>query len=135
MSPTPTNTKSATGRVTAVIGPVVNVRFSEDKLPALLEALTAGDLVLEVAQHLGGGSVKAIAMGATDGLVRGQEVVATGSPIKVPVGKDIIGRMFSVTGQPIDGKPAPKVSEYLPIHRAAPESLSRNSVWQREYDL
>lgn len=121
------------GKITAVIGPVVNVEFSEHALPELYESLTIGDLVLEVEQHLGGGIVKTVAMGATDGLKRGQEVVATGHPIQIPVGNEAIGRMFSVTGQPIDGKPAPKVSEYLPIHRPAPafdELSSQTEVFE-----
>lgn len=113
--------KHAVGRITAVIGPVVHVAFAESDLPALYDALTIDDLVLEVEQHLGGGAVKAVAMGATDGLKRGQEVVATGAPISIPVGEATIGRMFSVTGQPIDGKPAPKTTESLPIHRPAPD--------------
>lgn len=121
--------KVVTGKITAVIGPVVNVEFPEDQLPDLFEALTleidrngtAEKLVVEVEQHLGGGIVKAVAMGATDGLKRGQVVTATGAPIQVPVGKEAIGRMFSVTGDPIDGKPAPKATEYLPIHRPAPK--------------
>lgn len=117
----PTATKSqSTGRITAVIGPVVHVEFPPDQLPALYDALVIGGLVLEVEQHLGGGAVKAVAMGSTDGLKRGQTVEATGAPISIPVGKETIGRMFSVTGQPIDGKPAPKTTERLPIHRSAP---------------
>ncbi|MEK7461169.1 MAG: F0F1 ATP synthase subunit beta [Patescibacteria group bacterium] len=134
MSPTATKSeekiKQASGKITAVIGPVVLVSFAEDDLPNLYDALTielaesgkeaAKQLVLEVEQHLGGGVVKTVAMGATDGLTRGQEVKATGAPIQVPVGKEVIGRMFSVTGAPIDGLPAPKTEASLPIHRPAP---------------
>ena len=101
MSPTATKSeekiKQASGKITAVIGPVVLVSFAEDDLPNLYDALTielaesgkeaAKQLVLEVEQHLGGGVVKTVAMGATDGLTRGQEVKATGAPIQVPVGK------------------------------------------------
>ncbi len=127
------STNHAIGTITAVIGPVVNVQFDLVHLPALYEALTIGDLVLEVEQHLGSGIVKAIAMGATDGLKRGDHVAATGAPIQIPVGDAVIGRMFSVTGRPIDGKPAPKTTERLPIHRAAPafaELSSQTEVFE-----
>ncbi len=111
------------GTITQIIGPVVDVKFEND-LPALYEALTVdspqGLLTLEVAQHLGGGVVRTVAMSTTDGLARGIEVTATGAPISVPVGKETLGRMFNVTGDPIDGKPAPKTSKKYPIHRAAP---------------
>ena len=111
------------GTISQIIGPVVDVTF-EEKLPALYEALRIqnGDSVitLEVAQHLGGGSVRAIAMGATNGLSRGMEVEAMGEPISVPVGKETLGRMFNVLGEPIDGAEAPKVEKRSPIHRSAP---------------
>lgn len=113
--------KLKNGKVTAVIGPVVHVQFPEDALPNLYDALKIDKLVLEVAQHLGGGVVKTIALGTTDGLARGTAVVATGAPIQVPVGKEVVGRMFSVTGEAIDGKPAPKTTDFLPIHRPAPK--------------
>jgi F-type H+-transporting ATPase subunit beta len=111
------------GTISQIIGPVVDVTF-EEKLPALYEALRIqnGDSVitLEVAQHLGGGSVRAIAMGATNGLSRGMEVEAMGEPISVPVGKETLGRMFNVLGEPIDGAEAPRVEKRSPIHRSAP---------------
>ena len=102
----------------------MDVRF-EDELPALLNALVIKrkdkeDLVLEVAGHLGLNEVRTIAMSSTDGLSRGDEVIDTGEYITVPVGKETLGRMFDVTGNPIDGKPAPKNAKRLPIHRKAP---------------
>jgi F-type H+/Na+-transporting ATPase subunit beta len=111
------------GTIAQIIGPVVDVKFEND-LPSLYEALTVdspqGLLTLEVAQHLGGGVVRTVAMSTTDGLARGIEVTATGAPISVPVGKETLGRMFNVTGDPIDGKPAPKTKSKYPIHRPAP---------------
>jgi F-type H+-transporting ATPase subunit beta len=113
-----------TGTITQVIGPVVDVRFS-GALPNIYDALHVttqggGTLTLEVQSHLGGETVRAISMSSTDGLARGTEVTATGAPINVPVGKETLGRMFNVTGEPIDGKPAPKTKKTYPIHRAAP---------------
>lgn len=111
------------GTITQIIGPVVDVQFPLDSIPEIYEALTLKngekELTLEVAQHLGMGEVRTIAMGMTDGLVRGTEVSASGSPITVPVGNAVLGRMFDVTGNPIDEMPAPKASR-SPIHRAAP---------------
>jgi F-type H+/Na+-transporting ATPase subunit beta len=112
------------GILTQIIGPVVDVRF-EGEMPALLSALTLQSgketLVCEVAQHIEGGVVRAIAMGATDGLVRGAEVIATGKPISVPVGPETLGRMMDVTGMPIDGLGAVKTKRLDGIHRAAPD--------------
>lgn len=113
------------GTIAQVIGPVVDVRF-EGELPAILTALEInkadGDtLTLEVAQHTGNGTVRAIAMSSTDGLKRGMEVVNTGNPISVPVGPETLGRMFNVTGQPIDGKADVKSKQRYAIHRQAPE--------------
>lgn len=107
------------GSITKIIGPVVDVRF-EEELPAIYTALSIGELTLEVEQHLGENEVRTVAMGSTDGLVRGQEVVSTGAPISVPVGEETLGRMFDVTGKPIDNKPAPKTEKRNPIHRSAP---------------
>ncbi|MEI6580574.1 MAG: F0F1 ATP synthase subunit beta [bacterium] len=112
------------GKISQIIGAVVDVRF-EGQLPALLNALTVKregktDLVLEVAGHLGLNEVRTIAMTSTDGLSRGDEVVDTGEYITVPVGKETLGRMFDVTGNPIDEMPAPKNSKRMPIHRTAP---------------
>ena len=113
------------GKVTQIIGAVLDVKFQEGHLPEINEALkiTRKDgevLVVEVSQHLGDDTVRCIAMGTTDGLVRGMEVEATGAPITVPVGENTLGRMFNVLGQPIDNKPEPETQEYLPIHRKAP---------------
>ena len=110
-----------TGKLTQIIGAVLDVRFSEGKLPEINDALKDGEeLVVEVAQHLGDDTVRCIAMGPTDGLVRGMEAIATGGPISVPVGEKTLGRMFNVLGNPIDEKPAPEGVEYDPIHRKAP---------------
>lgn len=113
------------GKITQIISAVIDVKFENGKLPALYNALTIErkdepTLIVEVAQHLGDDTVKCISMGATDGLVRGMDVVDTGSPIKVPVGEATLGRMFNVTGQPIDKKPAPDAQGSWSIHRAAP---------------
>ena len=118
----------AAGKVIQVMGPVVDVRFPEGKLPQLLTAIKiaftvegkAQDLTVEVAQHIGDDVVRCVAMGPTDGLVRGTEAVSTESPITVPVGKAVLGRMFNVLGEPIDGLGDAKEEERHPIHRAAP---------------
>ena len=114
------------GKITQIIGAVLDIKFSEGKLPEINDAITiattnGGELTVEVSQHLGDDTVKCIAMGPTDGLVRGMEAVATGAPITVPVGEKTLGRMFNVLGQPIDNKPAPECNEHFPIHRKAPE--------------
>ena len=112
------------GKITQIIGAVVDVKF-DGELPEILSALECknGDnrLVLEVAQHLGESSVRTIAMDATDGLKRGDEVIATGAPIQVPVGPETLGRIINVIGEPIDEKGEVKTKEKWPIHRAAPE--------------
>ncbi len=112
-----------TGHITQIIGPVIDVHFDGD-VPAILNALhlerDGERLVLEVSQHLGGGEVRTIAMSSTDGLQRGMKVTDTGAPISVPVGKEVLGRMFNVVGEAIDGKPELKKPETSPIHRAAP---------------
>ena len=114
-----------TGKVTQIIGAVLDIRFAEGELPEINEAIEItrknGEvLVAEVAQHLGDDTVRCIALGPTDGLVRNMEAVATGAPISVPVGEETLGRMFNVLGEPIDEQPAPKTAEKMPIHRAAP---------------
>ena len=120
----------AIGKVTQVVGVVVDVEFDEGKLPSIYDALHTkkGDetLVLEVAQHLNKNTVRAIAFGSADGIVRGQDVESMGAPISVPVGEATQGRMFDVVGNPIDEKPAPKDPKTAPIHRAAP-SLTEQS--------
>lgn len=117
-------TTTTTGKITQVIGPVVDVAF-EGELPALYSALIipqkAGDVTLEVEQHLSGGQVRTIAMASTDGLVRGMEVKNTGAPISVPVGRETLGHMFNVTGEAIDGTGPVKTKKKYPIHRPAPK--------------
>jgi F-type H+-transporting ATPase subunit beta len=112
------------GKITQIIGAVVDVKFDED-LPEILSALECknGDnrLVLEVAQHLGESTVRTIAMDATEGLKRGDEVINTKAPIQVPVGPETLGRIINVIGEPIDEKGEVKTKEKWPIHRAAPE--------------
>ena len=113
------------GKITQIIGAVLDIKFAEGKLPAIYEAIeitrTNGEvLVVEVAQHLGDETVRCIAMGPTDGLIRGMDAVATGSSISVPVGEQTLGRIFNVTGDPIDNKPAPQGVKHMPIHREAP---------------
>jgi F-type H+-transporting ATPase subunit beta len=112
------------GKVTQIVGVVVDAEFDEGKLPAIYDALTIelGDraLFLEVAQHLNETSVRAIALASTDGLRRGAEVHATGGPISVPIGDDTMGRMFNVVGEPIDGKPTVTKAPRASIHRQPP---------------
>ena len=113
------------GRITQVFGAVLDIRFPDGDLPKIYEAIhipagEQGVLTVEVAQHLGDDTVRCIAMGPTDGLVRGMEAIRTGSPIKVPVGEKTLGRIFNVIGNPIDNKEAPEDVEYFPIHRNAP---------------
>ena len=113
------------GKITQIIGAVLDIKYADGHLPEINEAIeiTRQDntkLVVEVAQHLGDDVVRCIAMGPTDGLVRGMEAVATGAAISVPVGESTLGRIFNVLGEPIDEKPAPTDVEYEPIHRKAP---------------
>ena len=113
------------GKITQIIGAVLDIKFTEGKLPAINEAIriTRKDgevLVVEVSQHLGDDVVRCIAMGPTDGLIRGMDAEATGAPISVPVGEHTLGRMFNVLGEPIDNEASPQDVEYMPIHRKAP---------------
>lgn len=114
------------GKIVQVIGPVVDILFESGELPKLLNAIEIplkdkAPLVVEVAQHIGDERVRCIAMDSTDGLVRGMEAVDLGTPICVPVGEEVLGRMFNVLGREIDGKPAlPASVKRMPIHRAAP---------------
>ncbi len=114
----------ATGKITQVIGAVVDVQF-DGELPAILDALETDNngnrLVLEVAQHLGENTVRAVAMDATEGLVRGQEVTALGEPISVPVGKATLGRILNVVGEPVDEQGPVKTDERRAIHQEAPD--------------
>ncbi|MFQ7538106.1 MAG: F0F1 ATP synthase subunit beta [Clostridium sp.] len=114
-----------TGKIVQVIGPVVDVAFENGELPQLLTAIEiplkdSESLIVEVAQHIGDERVRCIAMGGTDGLVRGMEAIDTGSAIRVPVGKEILGRMFNVLGREIDGLGPVETDNTLPIHRQAP---------------
>ena len=112
------------GTVTQVIGPVLDIRFADNQLPALLNAIEVpmGDrtVIAEVAQHIGDNVVRCVAMGATDGLQRGTEAIDTGAAISVPVGEDCLGRVFNLLGDPIDGGEKINATEKWPIHRPAP---------------
>ena len=124
-----------TGKITQVIGAVVDVEFPDGQLPEILTALEiknpnnkdAPDLVCEVAQHLGDNVVRTIAMDATEGLVRGMEVVDTGKPIMVPVGKPSVGRILNVIGRPVDGLGPVEAEKYYPIHREPPKFTDLNT--------
>ena len=114
-----------TGKITQVIGAVLDIRFDKGVLPEINDAVEirrkdGSTLVAETAQHLGGDIIRCIAMGPTDGLVRGMEAIATGGPISVPVGEVTLGRIFNVLGEPIDKKPMPEGVKRNPIHRKAP---------------
>ncbi len=121
---------SRKGNITQVIGAVVDVKF-KDELPEILTALECSNagsrLVLEVAQHLGESSVRTIAMDSTEGLKRGDEVMDTGKPIRVPVGPETLGRIINVVGEPIDQKGEVKTKESWPIHRPAPEFIDQST--------
>ncbi len=116
----PTKNNNQTGTIVQIIGVVVDVEFDQEYLPAIYEALIHGSLVLEVASQLGDRRVRTIALGPTDGLRRGDTVTATCSPIRVPVGKKTLGRIFNVVGEPIDRKGAVTGVKTYPIHRPAP---------------
>ena len=114
------------GKITQIIGAVLDIKFETSELPQLYNAITIErendiPLIVEVAGHLGDDIVKCISMGATDGLVRGMEAVDTGNPIMVPVGEETLGRMFNVTGAVIDSKPAPVTKDMWSIHREPPK--------------
>ena len=112
------------GKVIQITGPVLDIQFKDEQLPALLNAVQIDNhgqkLIVEVAQHIGDNVVRCIAMSSTDGLVRGTDAVDTGGPIRVPVGEECLGRVFNLLGEPVDNKPAPEGMEHWPIHRAAP---------------
>ena len=114
------------GKITQIISAVLDIKFQEGNLPEINDAIRiplrdGNTLVVEVAQHLGDDTVRCIAMGPTDGLVRGMDAIATGAPITVPVGENTLGRMFNVLGNPIDEIAPPKTEEHWPIHRPAPK--------------
>jgi F-type H+/Na+-transporting ATPase subunit beta len=116
------------GRITQIIGSTFDVEFAEENLPAIYNAVRVAsehkgvkiNLTGEVQQHLGGGRVRCVALGSTDGLVRGQDCLDTGGPVKVPVGKATLGRVFNVIGEPVDGRGPVDADEYWPIHREPP---------------
>ena len=123
------------GKVVQIIGAVVDVRFDKDSLPRLLNAIEIDNhgvkLTIEVAQHIGDDVVRCIAMSSTDGLVRGMDAIDTGHPITVPVGRQTLGRIFNLLGEPVDEKPAPDTTERWAIHRDAPsyeEQTGSNEV-------
>jgi len=124
------------GRVSQVIGPVVDVSFPQGGLPAILTALRVSNpaindkdwnLTLEVAQHLGENTVRAVAMDSTDGLVRGMEVMSTDGPISMPVGKECLGRILNVVGEPVDERGPVNATKFSPIHREAPAFVDQST--------
>ena len=129
-----TATEQSVGRVTQIIGSTFDAEFPEDKLPEIYNALqieadvkgVAVKVTGEVQQHLGGGRVRCVALGSTDGMVRGMDVFDTGAPLSVPVGKETLGRVFNLLGEPVDGRGPVETEESWPIHRHAPllEDLS-----------
>ena len=112
------------GTVVQVIGPVLDIKFPDGQLPSLLNAIRVENggksLIVEVSQHIGDNVVRCIAMSSTDGLVRGAKAVDTGDPISVPVGRECLGRIFNLLGEPVDNLPAPETAERWPIHRDPP---------------
>src|SRR5215467_8327014 len=123
----PNNTQQ-TGRIVQVIGSTFDAEFEEGHLPEIYNACTVDadhngapiHLVGEVQQHLGGNRVRCVALGSTDGLVRGMKVNDTGKPVSVPVGKETLGRVFNLLGEPIDGRGPVNATEYRPIHHEPP---------------
>ncbi|MGB5703470.1 MAG: F0F1 ATP synthase subunit beta, partial [Polyangiales bacterium] len=124
------------GKVTQVIGPVVDVRFPQDALPPILSALRVSNpgindkewnLTLEVAQHLGENTVRAVAMDSTDGLVRGMAVQNTAAPIAMPVGKECLGRILNVVGEPVDEQGPVGATKFSPIHRDPPKFVDQST--------
>ncbi|RLA93391.1 MAG: F0F1 ATP synthase subunit beta, partial [Deltaproteobacteria bacterium] len=123
------------GRIIQVIGPVIDVEFPEGELPAIYNAVKITNprisdkewnLTAEVAQHIGERVVRCIAMDTTDGLVRGMKVIDTGAPIAMPVGREVLGRLLNVIGEPIDEMGPVEAKKYYPIHRPAPAFLDQN---------
>src|SRR6185503_6052263 len=137
LTPTPTNGKGAQGRITQVIGPVVDVEFPTGEPPEVYTALkimnpnvdqtdSARELTVEVAQHLGERTVRTIAMDSTDGLVRGMSVLNTHAPIMMPVGKEVLGRILNVVGNPVDERGPVGAKQSMPIHRPAPKFVDQS---------
>ena len=125
------------GKIVQVVGPVVDVEFTEN-LPAIYNALTVEfkveneqfKLTLEVQQHLGDNWVRAVSMSSTEGLKRGYEVIDTGAPISVPVGDGVMGRIFDVCGNPVDERGPVKAEKYYPIHRPSPKLVDQSTSAQ-----
>ncbi|QDV51123.1 F0F1 ATP synthase subunit beta [Gimesia fumaroli] len=134
MATTEASTSTAVGKITQIIGSTFDAEFPENQMPEIYNALvvneTIKDVVIkvtgEVQQHLGGGRVRCVALGSTDGMVRGMDVTDTGAPVSVPVGKETLGRVFNLLGDPVDGRGEVESEERWPIHRKAPalENLS-----------
>src|SRR5689334_5903311 len=131
------NGKGAEGKITQVIGPVIDVEFHGGDLPEVYTALkiqnpnvdqndTARSLTVEVAQHLGERTVRTIAMDSTDGLVRGMKVTNTHAPIMMPVGREVLGRILNVVGDPVDERGPVNAKQHLPIHRPAPKFVDQS---------
>lgn len=124
-----------TGKITQIIGPVVDVQFEENAIPPIYQALfvefqvdgRTERLTLEVQQHLGAGLARSISMSSSEGLKRGMSVIDTGGPITVPVGQNVLGRIFNVTGDPVDGRGEVKADKRYPIHRAAPALVDQDT--------
>lgn len=123
-----------TGIVKRIIGPVIDIKFEDSEMPQLLDAIKIEMedhiVVAEVAQHVGDSTVRCIALSSTDGMKRGLKAINTGAPIEVPVGNDVLGRLFNVLGEPIDGIPAPEDAPKKPIHLPSPEYSQQETSTQ-----
>ena len=123
-----------TGIVKRIIGPVIDIKFEDSEMPQLLDAIKIKMedhvVVAEVAQHVGDSTVRCIALSSTDGMKRGLKAINTGAPIEVPVGNDVLGRLFNVLGEPIDGIPAPEDAPKKPIHLPSPEYSQQETSTQ-----
>ena len=123
-----------TGIVKRIIGPVIDIQFEDSEMPQLLDAIKIEMedhiVVAEVAQHVGDSTVRCIALSSTDGMKRGLKAINTGAPIEVPVGNDVLGRLFNVLGEPIDGMPAPEDAQRKPIHLPSPEYSQQETSTQ-----
>ena len=123
------------GKIVQVIGPVVDIQFADNSIPPIYQAVTVDfevsgkkeHLTLEIQQHLGGGVARSISMSSTEGLVRGMDVEDTGAPISVPVGEGVLGRIFDVTGTPVDGRGPVAYQKKYPIHRPAPSLADQDT--------
>ncbi len=127
----------SSGRVIQIIGPVVDIRFENSRVPGILNAVTITgtdrNITAEVLQHVGNDTVRCVAMSSTSGMIRGMKAIDTGSPVTVPVGKEVLGRIFNVLGQPIDGMDSVNTKERWPIHRPSPsldEQLPARQIFE-----